>query len=291
MDKTGRSKLQEIKGTLNGNQSCEEKLSRIIAILGLHRDSWPMIAFKTGLGLMLLFMVLYLVVNEFVVNKQSQSSYLITWMTLLAISAGLLSSCISGMLTFNIPLVKASGPLAFSGVLLYLMVMKCDIERQEDNPTASKFTDAIMSVFEIKEAHAQEWDAGDTEVQESGLPKSEKCGGYRSYYQTRIYYPAGVSYLKSKAFDLKQCMGNDKTTVYSAGTFVKALYNNLFVQEGQYELWVRYNELVDEDKIDDVVGLLDTYYDDHADVKKRAVIATRAQIEIYLWPVGFGKPF
>jgi hypothetical protein len=279
-DKANHKKINEIGEVIKGNhQSCKEKLARIVNILDLHRDTWPMLGFKTILGLILLLMVFYLVSHE----SSQPTVYTITWMTLLAIAAGLLSSCISGMLTFKTPLIKASGPLAFSGVLLYLMVVNCDTERQELTPETNEFTDTIISLFEIKEAHAQPLD--------DATARRERCGKYAGQYKTRIYYPAGVDYLKERAFNLKRCLNSDNTTVYSSGSFLKAIYNNFVVEDGQYDLWVRYNELIEAREIDEIVTLLDALDLDHERVEAKAEVATRAHIEIYLWPTGLQKPF
>lgn len=198
----------------------------------------PRVSFLVGIGMIFFIFVVEVFAAERM-NIDQPENYKFILLLSGSLAAAAFSAGFTGSMNINIKWLQASGSLAiFSLVFLnspFSISSKVDANQE-----------ISLTSFLVPSAYA-----GSLEYE------AAKYSGDKVNY-IRIYYPVGVSDLKNFAFSVKSSMAgiSKSSDVYSLGSVVSGLVNNLKYDGEQYFVNIRYRPGLEPDKIDAVLEIL-----------------------------------
>ncbi|MCF6362337.1 MAG: hypothetical protein L3J88_03090 [Gammaproteobacteria bacterium] len=228
-----------LDGSLNG-EGKRGAISKIISsewekIFTIH----PKASFLVGIG-MIFFIFLIEIFAAGGMNIDQPENYKFILLLSGSLAAAAFSAGFTGSMNINIKWLQSSGALAIFSLVFLSSPFSVSKKEETDQKKAS------LTSFFVSSAYA---DPVEDEIKEN-------TGDKVNY--TRIYYSAGVSDLKDLAFRVKNSMAgiSKSSDVYSLGSVVSGLVNNLKYDDEQYFVNIRYRPSLESDKIDAVLKTL-----------------------------------
>jgi len=215
------------------------KMSKIEGVL--NRETVGMLLLKSAVGMLVLAVGVYLVVQEFGPGgKPSGATYAYITTCTVAVGLGLLGTGITGTMSILGPNLRATGMLGFT-VLIILAAPDGNphLIAAPDQPVSRAAPDSlqpVLQLFATATAHAQD--------------AAPPAGPSLTIDATvRVYVPAGNPGAKRAANRIRESLKARDLSVYSRGSMFRALYNRVTAKSrSRYRIVIEHRRVVtDED--------------------------------------------